>query len=132
MQLTTDQQETILYLLGYNPSSTTNDITNTISSSYFNVVIDKLVKYITELEDIDFKLDKARLDSMVTEMDDIALSYTQHISHLQMEGSRLLKDVSNLTGVPLLFDRYLGKKTNNLSSSGSNLNNNSNFFYAYY
>lgn len=68
----------------------------------------KANEIISQLEAIDLALASARLDSMAIQVDKLTVDYAKHIALLKAEGSRLLKELSNLSGLPLVYDRYYG------------------------
>lgn len=76
-----------------------------ISTARQNVIEERVL----ELTTIDDALKQARLNSVADSIGDIRLQFRNHISLLKEEGSRILKEISNLSGIPLEFDRYRGK-----------------------
>lgn len=68
----------------------------------------KANEIITQLVAIDLALASARLDSMAVQVDKLAVDYVQHMALLKAEGSRLLKELSNVSGLAVVYDRYYG------------------------
>lgn len=68
----------------------------------------KANEIITQLVAIDQALASARLDSMAIQVDKLTVDYTKHIALLKAEGSRLLKELANVTGLVVVYDRYYG------------------------
>lgn len=64
---------------------------------------------IAQLNAIDVALTAARIDSMATAVGELKVNYAQHIGLLKAEGSRLLKELSNLTGLAVAYDRFSGQ-----------------------
>lgn len=109
------EQEQIKVLLGY--ASAPNLLYNQLREDEEQGTIDAIRKVLTELlsEDvntpgIDKQLRDARSDSMAMGVGNLKLSYAQHVGHLKIEGSRYLRELSDLLGVEILFDKYRNKK----------------------
>lgn len=60
------------------------------------------------LEKIDGALGDAALDSMAVKIADATVDYVQHNGMLRMEGDRLLRELSNLARLPILYNRFTG------------------------
>ena len=63
----------------------------------------------SQLEAIDTALASAVLDSMAMAVGELKVDYAKHIALLKLEGSRLLKELSNVSGLPIAYDRYYGR-----------------------
>lgn len=66
----------------------------------------------TQLAAIDAALSVSTLDSMAVEVGDLKVNYTRNIQLMKLEGSRLLKQLANLSGLPVLYDRFLPPQPN--------------------
>lgn len=66
----------------------------------------------TSLAAIDEALQAAPLDSMAVKIDKLEVSYSQHLTLLKQEGSRMLHELSRLLEIPLAYDKYLQKDPN--------------------
>ena len=75
------------------------------------LIADKLL----ELVAIDTALREARLNSVAEMVGDMKLNYGAHMTFLRSEGSRLLKEIANLAGIPLAYDRYQNPNKRRLS-----------------
>lgn len=64
---------------------------------------------VAQLDAIDSALASARLDSMASEVGELKVDYQRHISLLKSEGSRLLKELANLCGMIVAYDRFQGE-----------------------
>ena len=58
------------------------------------------------LKAIDDALTAAPLDSMAVKIDKLEVSYSQHMALLKQEASRILEEISVLTMIPIIYDRY--------------------------
>jgi hypothetical protein len=102
---TSPQIEQIEMVLGYsNPISST--IHTQLSTTYTQVVYDRALAILTDLDDINIKLKEATDTSYVTESRGSKLSYSQHVRHLKSEATRLLKELAHILSVELAFNRY--------------------------
>jgi hypothetical protein len=61
---------------------------------------------IRRLKAIDVALEEAAKNSVAEGVGDLRLNYTKHLQTLKSEGSRLLREISALSGIPLKYDRY--------------------------
>lgn len=61
-----------------------------------------------QLNAIDTALASATLDSMAVQVDKLTVDFAKHIALLKLEGSRLLKELANVSGLPIVYDRYYG------------------------
>lgn len=91
---------TISLQLGY----TNEDIEPTLSDAR----LAKANDLIAQLNAIDTALASATLDSMAVAVGELKVDYARHIALLKLEGSRLLKELSNISGIPIVYDRYYG------------------------
>lgn len=66
-------------------------------------------RLLTELETIDQQIADARRDSMAEEIDGMKVNFSAHIAELKADGSRLLRQIANVSGMALKFDRYTGR-----------------------
>lgn len=64
---------------------------------------------LNELDGIDQQIIDARGDSMAREIDGIKVDFTAQLVELRAEGSRLLKQLARVSGLPLVYDRYTGR-----------------------
>ncbi len=118
MITTTDN---VLMLLGYG-ATYSNDIVSKRDTLYYGThlanlstlpthIQNRVDSLVTSLNAIDTALQSAPLDGMATKVDKLEVSYTQYTSLLKKEGSRTLNEISMLVNVPLVYDRYLQRKT---------------------
>ena len=111
--LTESEQNTVKILLGY--SAEPNILTTELSEPHSAEKIALIQSIIAELTDpttgIDGQLKAARTDSMAMAVGNLRLSYSQHVAHLKSEGTRYLQELSNVLGVPILFNKYRTKKS---------------------
>ena len=107
--LTQSQKDQIEMILGY--ASAPNILTTELDDDYNDAVSDRVAAILTQLATIDTQLQDARTDSMAMAVGNLKLSYSQHVAHLKSEGSRHLKELSNLVGVAIVFDKYKQKRS---------------------
>lgn len=91
---------TISLQLGY----TNEDLEPTLTG----VRLAKANDLIAQLNAIDAALASATLDSMAVQVDKLTVDYARHLALLKLEGSRILKELSNISGIPVVYDRYYG------------------------
>lgn len=102
---TTTQIEKIEMVLGYN--SPISDVVHTqLSTDFPQVVYDRAVVILADLDDINAKLKEATDTSYVTESRGSKLSYGQHVRHLKSEATRLLKELAHILSVDVAFNKY--------------------------
>ena len=119
MKLTQEQKETILYKLGYNHDSAYNAYTD-LDRDYWTITVNRMDAIVNELDSVDMLLVEARTDSMAVKADTTELDFVQHITHLEREGSKLLRELGSLVGVEIQFNKYSGRSSHTgKSSSGS-------------
>lgn len=75
----------------------------------------KALNICTRLDEIDTQLKDAITDSMAVSVDTLGVNYPQHIGLLKAEGTRLLRQLSNMCKLPLMYDRYLGRSPKDVS-----------------
>lgn len=63
-----------------------------------------------QLNTLDTAIAEATLDSMAVSVGDLKVDYQGHLKTLKRQGSDLLKTLSNLVGIPVYYDRFLGKQ----------------------
>lgn len=68
------------------------------------------------LERIDGALLDGALDSMAVKISDAEVNYSQHSAMLKQEGDRLLRELSNLAAMPILFNRFTGQNNQGLAT----------------
>ena len=61
---------------------------------------------VTRLTEVDTLIAQALPDSMAAKVGELVLNYPQHLVSLKLEGSRLLRHLAALTGLPVKHDRY--------------------------
>lgn len=127
MNLTTAQKEAVLFKLGHSPTSAL-DYAPYLNASFYSITINRIVALIVELDNVDLLLVNSRSDSMTTKLDSIELDFVQHVNHLNNTGSSLLKELSNLLGIPVFYNKYSGVSF--VSNTGNGVTNNS--FYSYW
>jgi hypothetical protein len=66
---------------------------------------------LTALAAVDAGLSSLVQDGMAEGVGDLRLNYGKHGAMLRQEGSRLLKDIANLSGITLRYNRFGGKST---------------------
>jgi hypothetical protein len=66
------------------------------------VIIDKLVA-------IDEELETNRKDSMALDVGGVKVDFNRNIQITRQEGTRLLKELSQLSDIPIRYDKYLGR-----------------------
>ncbi|MBE9178679.1 hypothetical protein IQ268_08915 [Oculatella sp. LEGE 06141] len=104
---TPDQIDTLKIVLGY--ASMPNLLTTELSEARSPAIIDRAIALLDELGEIDGQLSAARQDSMAKQVGQLSLSYSQHVSHLKSEGSRLMKELSHLLGISIAYNKYGGR-----------------------
>jgi hypothetical protein len=112
-------EQNLCYALGYSArqfdsrysSNTLNIPTyNTTDKALLNDIYDKLVI-------IDNAIDQNALDSMALAIGDIKVDYNRNMAILKAEGSRYLQQLSQLAGVPIDYDKYLGRSPGKFSKT---------------
>lgn len=104
--MTTPEQDIILETLGYYevpeglPRVTTNIMT-----------------LCTRLTVIDSQIDTGLTDSMAVTVGELSVDFGRHIQLLKQEGSRILKTISAMSGIPIKYDRYLGRSPGEVTTS---------------
>ena len=117
MFLTLEQKQKTLYLLGYKNLDVEN-----INSEFLPQSIERINQINNEITAIDLRLEEARSDSMAVKVDDLNVDYKQHVQHLLSEGSRLLKELSFIVDLPLVYNRYKNSSTDLSGDGGSSGN----------
>jgi hypothetical protein len=69
---------------------------------------DRILAILGQLDEIDGALHQAALDSMAVKVDTLTLDYGGHGATLRNRGSELLRELSRLSGIPVVADRYTG------------------------
>lgn len=133
MNFTTEQQENILFRLGYSESNAT-DYESNLEANYFAVRVARVDSIMSELAIVDEKILLSLDDSMALKVDSIEVDFQQHYKHLLVEGTKLLRELSNITGIPIFYDKYRSNCANDPTMSLSNNGgaSSSNTLYRYY
>lgn len=95
--------QTLTYHLGYTLGTPVN--VPEFSSEQQLVILD----VISRLDAIDAELEANRKDSMALDVGGVRVDFNRNIQITRAEGSRLLRLLSQLSGIPLAYDRYLGR-----------------------
>ena len=69
-------------------------------------VAERVDSVLVQLDAVDDALSTAVLDSMAVKVGDLEVNYSQHIAELEHRGTRLLRHLSALTGLPIAYDRF--------------------------
>jgi hypothetical protein len=64
---------------------------------------------------IDAELEQNRKDSMAIDVGGVKVDFNRNILITKAEGTRLLKELEQISGVTLKFDKYLGRSPQGLS-----------------
>jgi hypothetical protein len=64
---------------------------------------------LAQLTDLDSQIADTRRDGMALEIDGMKVDFFNHRTLLLQEGSRLLRELAMVTGLPLVYDRYTGR-----------------------
>jgi hypothetical protein len=107
-QLSSQQQEQIQVWLGYGYLPQPHYELLPLAYDFTPAAIAQMDAVMEELTDIDVKLLASRSDSMAEKVGELQLSYGKHVKHLKSEGCRLLKQLSNLTGLRIAYNKYSG------------------------
>lgn len=75
-------------------------------------VIDHIVN---KLVAIDTELEQNRKDSMALDVGGVKVDFNRNIAITKAEGTRLLRELSQLSDLPLKYDKYQGRSPNDLS-----------------
>lgn len=92
---------TIQMQLGYTSSLSLEPVLDTMRTAKANDIL-------LQLQAIDQAIAAATLDSMAVEVGSLKVDYARHLSLLKTEGSRLLKDLANVSGLSVAYDRFSG------------------------
>lgn len=68
-----------------------------------------IVDLMAKLGVIDAELISNRADSMALDVGGVKVDFARNISITKQEGSRLLRELSIMTDIPVAHDRYLGR-----------------------
>jgi uncharacterized membrane-anchored protein YhcB (DUF1043 family) len=127
MKLTQTQKDKVHLWLGYSPAVlNTEQFVHYLEADYNSLTIDRIESVFLELEGIDLQLKDALSDSMAVKIDDLTVDYEKHYKHLSSEGSRLVQELANLTGLGIAYDKY--RKRSHLGESAQS----GNFFVSYF
>lgn len=88
--------------LRYNPAPLQFPDYTEDDKAELQVIIDKLVA-------IDEELEQNRKDSMALDVGGVKVDFNRNIQITKHEGSRLLRELSQLSDIPIKFDKYLGR-----------------------
>ncbi|MBD2168056.1 hypothetical protein H6G04_27095 [Calothrix membranacea FACHB-236] len=92
-------------VLGYN-APISSVVHSQLSTDYHQVVYDRALKILDNLDAIDLKLNEALDTSYVVESRGAKLSYPLHVRHLKSEASRLLKELAFNLSVDVAYNKY--------------------------
>jgi uncharacterized membrane-anchored protein YhcB (DUF1043 family) len=127
MKLNQNQKDQVHLWLGYSPAIlNTEHFVEYLNSDYSSLTEDRIDAIFLELDAIDIQLKDALSDSMAMRIDNLEVNYERHYQHLSSEGSRLLQELSNLTGMPIAYDKYKRRSYQGETKQSSN------FFVSYY
>lgn len=99
---------TISYQLGY-----LDDSRDPVILASRQAVVDQ---HLTSLELKDTQIAAALEDAAATQVGDLKVDFQKQIGLLKEEGSRLLKNLAVLVGLPLRYDRFSGQVHPDLDS----------------
>lgn len=72
---------------------------------------------ISELATIDTQIETALNDSMATQVGELKVDFNRQIALLKNEGTLKLQEISNLSGLELMFNKYTGARKNKSTRS---------------
>lgn len=72
---------------------------------------------LVRLKEIDKAIDAGTTDSMAVKVGELSVDYSRHLMILKAEGTRKLKELAVLSGLPVLYDKYSGRSAIAGSSS---------------
>lgn len=78
--------------------------------AFMQLILDKLTA-------IDSELEANRKDSMALDVGGVKVDFLKNMQITKAEGTRLLRALEQASGVPMKFDKYLGRSPNGLSST---------------
>jgi hypothetical protein len=108
-QFSTTQIEAIELITGHS-IATDLVVREQLSSDYTQTTVDRVVEILAELTSLELLLKEARETSFVTESRGSKLSYSQHIKHLRLEASNLVKELAYITKINVEFNKYNSSK----------------------
>jgi hypothetical protein len=82
------------------------DIRAKLSVTFTDNIVYRCKAIMVELDEIDVLLKDATAYSFVIESKESKLAYANHIKHLKIQGSRLLKELAYNTQVEVKYDKY--------------------------
>lgn len=109
--LSADLQAAIQVALGYGYLQPPHYELLAIQYQFTQAAVDTMSALLQQIADIDAKLTAATEDSMAEKVDSLGLNYRQHVKHLKSEGSRLLRQLSNVTGLKIEYNKYTTPNT---------------------
>ncbi|MBW4443089.1 MAG: hypothetical protein KME10_17985 [Plectolyngbya sp. WJT66-NPBG17] len=115
-----EQRDRLLRTLGYGltPILLEPQLTQYLSPLESRpALVEEIGLLLDAIESLNGLLSAARTDSMAVEVGGIKIDYVQHVRHLKSEGSRLLRQLEALTGLPLKFDQFKGSAPRSSSNS---------------
>jgi hypothetical protein len=112
-QFTIEDVEKIERITGHSVFS--DVVRNQLTSEFTQTVVDRALEILIELDNIDLLLKDALSTSFVTESRGSKLSYSAHVNHLKIEGTRLLKELTHLVSIEVKYNKYAPKKSNTIS-----------------
>lgn len=104
--MTTPEQEVVLEVLGY---FTEPEVLPRVSTN--------ILYLCTRLTVIDGQIDTGLTDSMAVTVGELSVDFGRHIQLLKQEGSRILKQIAAMSGIPINYDRYLGRSPDQATTS---------------
>lgn len=102
---TSTQVEKLEMTLGYN-APISSVVHTQLSTNFPQVVYDRALAILDDLDAVNAKLKEATDTSYVLESRGAKLSYAQHVRHLKSEGSRLLRELAHILSVDFVFNPY--------------------------
>ena len=111
--------QTLAYTLGFSakqfdPRFAAQPITFPLytadDQAFLQVILDKLTA-------IDSELEINRKDSMALDVGGVKVDFLKNIQITKAEGTRLLRSLEQASGIPMKFDKYLGRSPNGMSST---------------
>lgn len=106
----------VAYALGYSSRQFDSRLTSNPLQVPDYSVEDReiLLSLLAELALIDQQIKDAMPDSMAEKVSDISVNFHRHILILKEEGSRILNELAQFSGLPLAYNRYRARKAGEL------------------
>jgi hypothetical protein len=111
--------QALCYRLGYSVRDFQNRFTGVpiIIPEYTADDIEALQEIIDKLIALDLELETNRADSMALDVGGVKVDFNRNIQITKSEGSRLLKELSYLSDIPVKYDKYLGRRAGSNSTT---------------